>query len=335
MTIRVLSAGDLDRVVSPAIAVEAMRSAFRQLSADEANVPLRGHVRSALGTTLLMPAYLGGSDELGAKIVSVFPENASRGIPAIHGALLLLEAATGRVRAVLDGTRLTGLRTAAGSALATELLADPSADVLTVFGAGTQGRAHIEIISATRRLREIRIVARRVENARALSEDVLARLPLLPPGADGDRPVVRAVEDRAEALAGAGIVVTATTSATPVFDGRQLEEGAHVNGVGSFRPDMQEVDEITVLRARVIVDQRRAVWEEAGDLIVPFERGVIDRDVIDAELGEIVAGTAERGRCGRDVTFFKSVGSAAQDVALGEAALSAAEDAGLGVEVPF
>lgn len=333
MTIRVLSSSDIDEALTAADAVEAMRAAFGEISAGTATVPVRGRLESARGVTLLMPAFLGRSPALGAKIVSVFPNN--RDHPAISGAVLLLDADTGRPRALLDGTRLTAIRTAAGSALSTELLAAPEADVLAVFGAGTQGHSHIELISATRPLREIRICARSLESAARLAADVVANLPLLPPSSQAERPRVRPVETPSEAVDGASIVVAATTSRTPVFDGRELRPGAHVCGVGSFTPAMQEVDLATVRRARVVVDQREAAWEEAGDLIVPREAGDIGEDVIDAELGEIVNGTAPAGRDGRDLTFFKSVGNAAQDVAISETALRLAETRGLGAVVPF
>ena len=158
---------------------------------------------------------------------------------------------------------------------------------------------------------------------------------LVPEGSAGPPPIVRAVRDAAEALAGAGLVVAATTSTRPLFDAHSLAPGALVNAVGSYRPDMQEIDADVVRRARVVVDQRAAAWAEAGDLIVPFEAGRIGRDAVDAELGEIVNGQAPAGRAGRDFTLFESVGNAAQDIAIAEAAVARAEGDGLGVLVPF
>ena len=333
MTIRVLSAADIDRALTAGDAVDAMRSAFGEISAGTARVPVRGRVDSSRGLTLLMPAFLEDAFALGAKVVSVFPGN--RDQPAITGAILMLDAETGRPRALLDGTRLTAIRTAAGSALATELLADPGANVLAVFGAGAQARSHIEIISGTRPLGEIRICARSIESAARLAGNVTDTLPLVPAGSGASRPRVRAVATPTEAVAEASLVVAATTSSTPVFDGRQLASGAHVCGVGSFTPGMQEVDLETIRRARVIVDQRAAVWEEAGDLIIPLEAGDISEDVIDCELGDIVNGVAPTGRDGRDLTFFKSVGNAAQDVAIAATTLRLAEARDLGTVVPF
>jgi len=335
VTIRILSRNDIERAVSARDAVDAMRVAFGELSGGQAVVPVRGHLDSRRGITLLMPAFLNESGGLGAKIVSVFPGNVAAGQPPIQGAIILLDVETGRTRALLDGTSLTEIRTAAGSGLATELLADPAADVLEVFGAGAQGRAHIELLAACRPLREIRIVSVPPEGAEELAAALTERAQSLVPPEGAAPPRIRAAATPAEALDGAGLVVTATTSETPVFSPGLLEPGAHINAIGAFQPHTREIPEEIVARARVIVDQREAIWEEAGDLIIPVEKGIVGRDVIDAELGEIVTGQVPRGRGDREFTLFKSVGNAAQDVAIAEAALSRAEELGLGSVVPF
>ena len=336
MPIRVLSAADLRRALSARGAVDAMRAAFGELSGGTATVPVRSHLESARGLMLVMPAVLGARPALGAKVVSVFPDNPSRGAPAVQGAVLLLDAESGRARALLDGTSLTEMRTAAASALATELLARADADVLTVFGAGAQGRSHVEMLARTRRLREVRVVSRSGVSAEGLA----ARLSevagtLVPEGGHGAPPVIHAVRHPAAALEDAGLVVTATSSTTPVFAAGDLTPGAHVNAVGAYRPDMQEIDADLVRRARVVVDQREAAWAEAGDLIVPAESGLIGRDAVDAEIGEIVNGDAPPGRGGRDFTLFESVGNAAQDIAIAETAVASAERGNLGVLAPF
>ena len=355
MDIRILSASDVRRALSARDAVDAMRTAFGELSAGTAAVPVRSHLESARGLLLVMPAVLGGcacaevsrqrnfprdrkvaQPALGAKIVSVFPDNPSRGAPAVQGAVLLLDAETGRASALLDGASLTGIRTAAASALATDLLAHADADVLAVFGAGAQGRAHVEMLARTRRLREVRIVSRSGASAELLAARLSeAAATLIPERGSGSPPVIRAVREPAAALAGAGLVVTATSSTTPVFETSDLAPGAHVNAVGSYRRDMQEVDADLVRRARVVVDQREAAWEEAGDLVVPAESGLIGRDAIDAELGEIVNGEAPPGRGAHDFTLFKSVGNAAQDIAIAGTAVARAERADLGLLAPF
>ena len=336
MQIRVLSAADIRRALTARDAVDAMRAAFGELSGGTATVPVRSHLESARGPMLVMPAVLGRHEALGVKVVSVFPDNPARGEPAVQGAVLLLDAETGRARALLDGAALTAMRTAAGSALATELLASADADILVVFGAGAQGRSHVELLARTRLLREVRILSRSGTSAERLALRLSkAADTLVPPDAAGPPPVIRAVREPAGALDGARLVVTATNSTRPVFDAQRLEPGAHVNAVGSYRPDMQEIDADVLRRARVVVDQREAAWQEAGDLVVPLESGLIGRDVVDAELGEIVNGKAPRGRGQYDGTLFKSVGNAAQDVAIAAAALAGAERANLGILAPL
>ena len=336
MEVRVLAAADVRRALTAPEAVDAMRVAFGELSGGTATVPVRGHLESARGLMLVMPAVLGKHGALGTKVVSVFPDNPALGAPMVQGAVLLLDAETGRARALLDGASLTEVRTAAGSALATELLAPRDADILAVFGAGAQGRAHVELLARTRRLREVRIVSRSGTSAERLAARLSEAADTLTPEDDpGPAPVVRAVPDPAEALAGARLVVTATGSTRPVFDARDLEPGAHVNAVGAYRPDMQEIDADVVRRARVVVDHREAAWTEAGDLVVPLKAGLIGRDVVAAELGEIVNGEAPGGRGDRDFTLFKSVGNAAQDIAIAQAAVAGAERAGLGLLAPL
>ena len=341
LEVRILSAADLRRAITARAAVDAMRAAFGELSGGTAVVPVRSHLESAHGLMLVMPAVLGARPALGAKVVSVFPDNPSRGAPAVQGAVLLLDAASGRARALLDGTSLTKLRTAAASALATELLAQADADVLTVFGAGAQGRSHVEMLARTRRLREVRIVSRSGASAGRLAErlsavaDTLVADTLVAEAGHDAPPIIHAVRDPAAALDGAGIVVTATSSTTPVFAAGDLAPGAHVNAVGAYRADMQEIDADLVRRARVVVDQREAAWAESGDLIVPAESGLIGRDAVDAEIGEIVNGDAPPGRGARDFSLFESVGNAAQDIAIAETAVASAERANLGVLAPF
>lgn len=334
MQIRILSAADIRRALTARDAVDAMRIAFGELSGGTAAVPVRGHLESHRGLMLVMPAVLGRHGALGTKVVSVFPDNPSRGAPMVQGAVLLLEAETGRASALLDGASLTEIRTAAGSALATELLAPGDADVLAVFGAGAQGRSHVELLARTRRLREVRIVSRSGTSAERLATRLSeAADTLTPEDHPGPPPILRAVRDSAEALDGARLIVTATGSSRPVFDARDLEPGAHVNAVGSYRPDMQELDADVVRRARVVVDQHEAAWAEAGDLVVPREAGLIDTDIVDAELGEIVNGKASPGRGEHDFTVFESVGNAAQDIAMAQSALACAERSDLGVVV--
>lgn len=328
MQIRILSAADVQSAIDMPAAIEAMREAFAALADGRAEVPVRLSLETRHGVTLFMPAHLedegdgaGAPDEVaGAKVVAVNPGNAAEGIPVIHAVVLVQDVRTGRMRALMDGTWLTALRTGAVGGLAADLLARPDARTVALFGAGVQARTQLEAVRCVRDVREVRIVSRSGESAQALADELQGVS-------------ARRVDDPDEALVGADIVIAATSSATPVFDGSRVEAGAHVTGVGSFTPEMREVDTELVRRARVIVDQREAILEEAGDIVGPIRDGVVDAAVMAAEIGDVVLGR-QPGRTSPDeVTFFKSVGNAVQDVAVASRVLERAEADGLGVLV--
>ncbi len=319
MEMRILSAADVQSAIDMPTAIETMRSAFRALSAGEATVPVRLSLETPDGVTLFMPAHMHASGATGAKIVSVNVDNPSRGLPAIHAVVLVLDAESGRTRALLDGTWLTALRTGAAGGLAADVLARPEASVVALFGAGVQARTQLESVRCVRRVSEVRVVDPNHAAAQRLVEEL-----------DG---VEARVAEASEALRGADIVVTATTSRTPVFAGALVEPGSHVTGVGSYTPEMREVDGDLLRRARVFVDQREAALAEAGDLIGPIREGLVDEGVVAAELGEVVAGVRPGRESAEQITFFKSVGNAVQDVSVAAAVLASAERQGLGTVV--
>lgn len=320
MELRILSADDVRAAVSMDDAIDAMREAFGQLSAYQADIPMRTPVSGEGGVMLLMPGRLKESGAMGAKVVSVFEDNPEQGLPAVNALVLMVDPETGLPRALLEGGYLTSLRTGAASGLATELLAVSDARVLTVFGAGAQARTQVEAVRAVRPIEEVRVVARTLGSAQALASEL-------------EGVEARALEDRSEAVKGAHVICTATTSSKPVFDGADVDPGTHVNGIGSYTPTMREVDDALVSRARIVVDSMEAAMEEAGDLIGPIRRNVISRAGLYGELGQIVNGELEGRDDDEDVTFFKSVGSAAQDMAVGHRILDEAEPADLGTVV--
>lgn len=327
--LRILSRADVLSLVSMEDAIEAMARAFSQLSAGQVEMPVRGSLSTGGGVSLFMPARLRAAGELraagdlratgerGAKVVSLFPGNRKRGLPAINGVLLVLDDATGLPTAVMEAGELTAIRTAAAAGLAARLLSRPDSRVLAVFGAGAQAPRQIEAMRAVRPIKEVRIVSKGGESARRLAASL-------------EGVEARAVEDPAQAVDGADVIVAATTSRTPVFDGARLPAGTHVSGSGCFQPDAQEIGPEVVVRARIVVEDRASVLEEAGDLLIPMREGVVPPDAIDAEVGEIVAGEAPQGNAGRELTFFKSVGAAVQDVAIGAEVLRRAEAQGAG-----
>ena len=327
MQIRILSANDVRRALPMAEAIAAMKEAFAQLSTGRAATPLRARLDVAPheGVTLAMPAYLSGSEALAVKVVSVFPQNAARDEPTIYGLVMVMEAESGRPLAILEGGTLTAIRTGAASGAATDLLARPDAAVVAILGSGVQARAQLEAVCAARNVREARVYSPNRDHAARFARQMRAA------GLAPD--VIRVTDSPATAVRGADIICAATTSHTPVFAAADLKPGVHVNGVGSFTPAMQEIDAETVRRARVVVDSIEAALEEAGDLIIPIERGLINQNHIYAELGEIAAGLKPGRASPEQITFFKSVGVAAQDAAAGQLALQNARKHNLGVQV--
>lgn len=325
---RVLSGDHVRQAVTMADAIEAVEAAFISLSAGQAEVPLRTQIATPAlaATSFFMPARIAGpaAPALGMKLVSVFPQNAGRGEPSIYALVGLLDPETGRPVAVLDGTYLTALRTGAASGVATRHMARPEARTLALFGAGVQALPQALAVCAVRPIERIWLVNRNRDRAQILA----ARMRQA--GMSHDIRIAPNVE---HALAEADVVCTATASPTPLFDDAALRLGTHINGIGSYKPTMAEVPAATVARARVVVDQRQTAWAEAGDLALPRAAGLISEDHLAGEIGAVAAG-AIPGRTGpAEITFFKSVGNAAQDVAVASLALARAVALGLGSEV--
>ncbi|HEY5670289.1 MAG TPA: hypothetical protein VIS10_09850 [Anaerolineales bacterium] len=327
----ILNADDVRKALPMAQAIEAMKTAFAALSDGRAEVPLRTQlpIKSRNAVSLFMPAYV--LDEKGeslvVKIVSLFPNNALHGLPLIHAAVLVLEANTGRTIALLEGGTLTAIRTGAASGAATDLLAKPDARVVAIFGSGVQGRTQLEAVCSARSIQTAWIYDRNPERR----DEFIAEMT----GQEGIPADLRPAESPSQALEDADVVCTATTSKRPIFDDADLKAGVHINGVGSYTPEMQEIPAETVRRALVVVDSRSASMVEAGDLLKAILLGYITAKHIHGELGEIVQGR-KPGRTNPDqVTFFKSVGVAVQDAVAARLALENAQKNGLGQQVEW
>ena len=321
MGVRLLRAADIALACPMDEAIEAVAAGFAALSSGQASVPVRLSVPLAHdGVALTMPASLAGAPVYSVKLVSVAPGNTALGRPVVVATVLLADARTGDVLAILDGTALTALRTGAAGGVAARLLSRPESARVALFGAGAQARTQLEALACVRAIREVAVVARDPAHAASFRAWAGAARSLA-------SIAVRAA-DAKEAVASADIVVTATSSPTPVFDGRWLPDGVHVTAVGSFRPDMRELDEHTMRGARIVVDQRGAALAEAGEL-----RGTHDDDVV--ELGEIVAGRVPGRTSARERTVSKSVGNAIQDLVVAARAFERAREVGAGEELAF
>ena len=328
MKLRIISRDEVKSAVSMAQAIETVKSAFAQLSKGHARVPIRTQLGIPLhdGVTLFMPAYLEDTDQLGMKMVSVFSGNIEQGLPIINALVTLVDAETGLPTAIIDGTYLTALRTGAGSGAATDLLARSDARTVGILGTGVQGRTQLQAVCTVRRMERVLVFDTRRGAAERFRDEMT----------NAGAPIPERIDVTAtakELLSEADVVCTATTSKTPVFLDSDVKAGTHINAIGAFTPQMQEIPAETVARALLVVDSREAVWAEAGDLIIAKKRGLITESSVHAELGEIVTG-AKPGRESRDqVTLFKSVGNAVQDVSVGARILEEAKKKDLGTLV--
>lgn len=308
MTMLVLSAADVHQLLTFEECAGAMRTALIALARGEADQPLRTVVRpaGAAGLMALMPAYLGG--ELAAyavKAICITPGNPAVGLDSHQGIVLLSSARTGEPLALLNASAVTEIRTAAVSAVATELLARPDADVLAIIGTGVQARAHLRAIGRSRPLAEIRVAGRSHASAAAFAEKLQgeAAAPLVACGSVRD------------AVTGAGLVVTATSSARPVLERGWLADGTHINAIGACVPTARELDSATVADAALFTDSRESITSESGDYLLARADGAIGPGHVRAELGEILTGAAPGRQDSQQITVFESLGLAVEDLA--------------------
>lgn len=317
MKIRILSATEVKTALPMEKAIDIMATAFGQFSAGKAVVPLRSRLHTEKGVTLLMPAYLKETKNMAVKIVSIYGDNPSLQLPTVTAVVTVLDPETGLPLAFMDGDSLTAIRTGAAGGLAADLLSRKDAKRVVLFGAGVQGRSQLRGVMAVRSIEHVFVVDHVEEKAKALADEIRSW---------PQAPAAQIPSTIAKAVRESDIVIATTTSKTPVFDGNDLKPGAHVTGVGAFTPEMQEIDENAIRRARVFVDSREACLAEAGDIIK-------SRAHIDGELGDVVNGRIPGRQNKEEITFFKSVGLAAQDAAAAAAVLAGAEKKALGTIV--
>lgn len=323
MTIRILSRSDVIQALPMRDAIEGMKVAYGALSANQVDMPLRARVAGKNeGISLFMPARIQTGGEMGVKVVSVFPQNPAKGLPTIHASVLVLDSDTGQVLAMMEGGSLTAIRTGAGAGAATDILAQPDASRVAIIGSGVQARTQLEAVCAVRKIESVTVYSPTRANAEQFAEEMAGQ---------GDIPQNIVVSESAnQAIDHADIICAATTSSTPVFDGNLLKPGVHINGVGSFTPQMQEFDEVTMQKSRIYMDSKPAVLEEAGEIIIALQNGSIKEDNLAGEIGELINGKLAGRQSADEITFFKSVGVAVQDAVAGHIALRNANTMAIG-----
>jgi ornithine cyclodeaminase/alanine dehydrogenase-like protein (mu-crystallin family) len=298
--IRTFSEAEIARVLTYERLIPAMEHALVEFSAGEVLQPVRTILTIEEGQRFLgvMPAVT--RQAMGAKLVCFYPKNAVTKLPTHLATIVLIEPESGRPLACLDGRLITEMRTAAVSAAVTRHLAPEGAKVLTLIGSGVQAHAHLEALRHVRRFEDVRVWSRTAEHAQAFA------------GASGARAM-----QLEEAVRGADVIVTATSTREPVLRGRWLKPGAHVNAVGACLPTWRELDDEAMLGSTLIVDSREAALRESGDVI-------LSRAPIFAEAGEVFAGT-RRPPPGA-TTVFKSLGLAVEDLASARLVYDSADD---------
>jgi ornithine cyclodeaminase len=274
-----------------------------------------------------MPAYVKSYvNRVGIKVVSTFPQNAAKNIPVVTAQVLLLDPETGEVCAMMNGTEVTRIRTGAISGAATDILARSDSRVAALFGTGGQARSQLEALLTVRKIEEVRIydvMQERISNFISSEAATAERFGVK----------LKAAASPDEAIDEADVITTVTISKTPVFDGKRVKPGAHVNGVGSYTPDARELDFSLIDKARVFVDNKEAVFAEAGDFLIPIKEGLYSVDRVAGELGEVLDGKLDGRQSSDQITVMKTVGYAVLDVVAAWTIYNRAIELGIGSNI--
>jgi ornithine cyclodeaminase len=324
----IVSQADVAALLPMAACMDAMSDVLQALSRGHAVLPLRQvlHLPDGRGAFAVMPAVLGRETKdtaLGVKAITVLPGNHGTAYDSHQGAVLLFEGEHGSLQAILDASALTAVRTAAVSGVATRALARDDAGDLAILGTGVQAGTHLEAMMAARRLRRVRAWSRNPEHVRAFAEGARRRHGI----------AVEAAATAREAVTGADLVCTVTSSREPVVEAGWIAAGAHVNAVGASLAAARELDSATVAAARLFVDRRESAQAEAGDFLIPRAEGLFTDDHIRGELGEVLLGRRPGRLAPGDITVFKSLGLAVEDLAAARLVHARARASGAGTWV--
>lgn len=315
-----LSEKEVRELLPAAELIDVMERVLAAYSSGQVTQPVRTAVQTGPKRNFMgvMPAYLSSPTALGLKVVTVFEQNVSRGLPSHLATIVLLNPDTGGLEAIMDGRYITEVRTAAVSAVAVRHLAREDATTLAILGSGVQARSHAALLPLVRRFREIR--------AWSPSPDHLQRFV-------SEAPSVHAALSAEHAIRGADVIALVTSSTTPVIESDWVSPGALVISVGACRPDMREMDPALVARSRLIVDSRAAALVESGDIVQGIREGLFTSAHITAESGDVIRGTPNARTAADNPVIFKSLGLAVEDVAAAQLVYDRARAVGQGREI--
>ena len=316
---------EVTQLLPMAECIAVMSETLQALAAGQALLPLRTMLVLPDGENLmgLMPSYLANIQSLGVKVIAAFPSNFGSEYDTHPGVVILFEAKHGMLRAIVDGTSITAIRTAAVSGVATRLLAREEAGDLALIGAGTQAHTHLEAMKCIRTIRRVRVYSLPLAGAYAFAERESKRHGL----------PVEVKETAREAVDGADIICTTTTAREPVLKGEWVSPGAHINAVGAYNPATRELDSQAVAQARLYVDRKESTLHEAGEFLIPKAEGLFGDEHIVGELGDVLNGKVSGRSSPAEITLFKSLGIAIEDLAAAYHVLQNARQTNLGLWV--
>lgn len=332
MKIVVLKKDDIKKVFSMRDAIEADKDALKFYSQGETDIPLRVNidVSEENGQSLYMPGYVAKAHALGIKIVSVYPDNAKVEKISVPATMVLKNHETGEVSSIMDGTYLTEIRTGAVSGAATDILARKDASIFAMIGTGGQAKSQLEAVLNVRPIKEVRVFGRDKKKTEEFAKKMKTEL-----GEEFDFEII-AADSSDEAINNADIITCVTTAKEPVFDGKLVKQGAHINGVGSYTPDMQEIDPYILKKAsKIYVDTMDGVLNESGDFIIPIQNKEFSKDDISGELGQVIMGEIKSRESEDEITVFKTVGSAVLDIVTAKRIYDKAVEKGIGQVLEF
>ncbi len=322
-----LNENDIKKVFSMNDAVKANKQAFLFATNENVEMPLRTKILAPKvdGCFLFMPAYSEELESAGIKIVNVFPENIEKNLPVVPAEVILIDGETGIINSILDGTYITRLRTGAASGVAFDILGKIDSKIGAIIGTGGQAKCQIEAMLNVRNLDEVRIYSLHYDNAvklaNEMNEDFASFNTNFIPCKTSD-----------EAIENADLIVTVTTSNKPVFDANKVKKGATISAIGSYQPNMQELDPLILQKAsKIYFDLEEAVLSEAGDILKPLDLGQIKKTDFTGNIGDIIKGSLKGRENDDEIIVFKSVGIAIQDLVTAKAIYDKAVNENIGL----
>ncbi|WP_138311797.1 MULTISPECIES: ornithine cyclodeaminase family protein [unclassified Clostridium] len=323
-----LSKEDISKVFTMKEAIEADKEAFELAAKDACNIPLRTNIQAPGydGCFLFMPAYVENMDMAALKMVNIFPHNRDKGIPVTSAQIILIDGKTGVTAAVLDGTYVTQLRTGAASGVAFDILAKKDCVIGALIGTGGQAETQLEAMLVSRSLEQVKVYDLDFDRTNEFALRMQKKFQFY-------NAEIIAVKSSDEAIHEADLIITATTSAVPVFDGNKIKKGATVSCVGAYQPHMQEMDPVVLQRAaKIYFDSMDAVLSESGDIIIPLSQGIISKESFTGNIGDVITGQLSGRENDEEILVFETVGIAIQDLITARSIYEKAKTMGVGLE---